>query len=93
MNDEQLFKLALTGLVDEERKRQLKDLDGNPIDHASLFEEITRIGMKTLNGVMVSKGFSDEKRLVELTRYALISKNNYYQILASKGILFEDQKN
>ena len=93
MTEEDLFNLVLTGLVKEKGKGEAEEKDENIIDHAYLIEEITMIGMKTVNKVMVSKGFSLDTRILELRRYAIHSRDNYYKLLAGKGFLFDNQKN
>lgn len=91
MKEEDLFDKVLKDLIRE--KEENAPQDETIIDHASLIEEITRVGMKTLNQVMISQGFSLDRRFLELRKYAIHSRDNYYQLLAGKGILFDNQKN
>jgi len=64
MKEEDLFDLALFGITNKDWKEQNPDKKGNIMDHASLAEQITRIGMKALNKVMINKGADETTRLV-----------------------------
>ena len=93
MHEENLLDLALIGITNEEWKKQNPDKKGNIIDHTSIFEQTTRIGMKTLNTIMISKGADYGQRLVELSKFAKDNFKRQMGALVGRGLIIQNQKN
>jgi len=93
MHEENLLDLALFGITNEEWKKQNPNKKGNIIDHASIFEQTTRMSMKILNGIMINKGADYNLRLAELSKFAKENFKRQMAALAKSGFINDNQKN
>lgn len=93
MSEENLIDLALFSITNEDWKKLNPDKKGNIIDHASIFEQVTRISMQVVNKVMIEKGADQRIRLEELRKFAKRSIENQMATLAGRGIIFPSQEN
>lgn len=93
MHEENLLDLALFGMTNEEWKKQNPTKKGNIIDHASIFEVTTRMGMEALNKIMISKGADYDQRLAELNKFAKENLQRQMAALVVRGFINNNQKN
>lgn len=93
MHEENILDLALFGTTNEEWKKQNPNKKGNIKDHASIFEQTTRISLKILNKVMIDKGTDYDQRLKELSKFAKENIKRQLAILAGRGYINPNQKN
>jgi len=80
-------------MTNKEWKKQNLGKEENMIDHASIFEQTTRMSMKILNGIMINKGADYDLRLAELSKFAKENLKRQMSALARSGFIDDNQKN